>query len=55
MTNVPGQYQLLLERWKRNWERGLSEMDRFVKKGYHGFNNSWGINNRNIFNVAKYI
>ena len=39
-SNVSGQYQLLLERWKRNWKLGLSEMDSFVKKGYHGFNNS---------------
>ena len=54
-SNVSGQYQLLLERWKRNWKLGLSEMDSFVKKGYHGFNNSWSINNRNIFNVAKYM
>ncbi len=53
--NVPGQYQLLLERWKRNWKLGLAEMDSFVMKGYYGFNNSWGINSSNIFNVAKYI
>ena len=30
-NNVPGQYQIMLERWKRNWNMGQSEMERFVQ------------------------
>src|SRR5947207_5990707 len=35
--NISGQYQLLLERWKRNWILGHSKMLRFVKKGLNDF------------------
>ena len=51
--NVPGQYQTLLERWKRNEILGHSEMVRYVMKGSNGFNNGWAISRNNIDNVAS--
>ncbi len=46
--SAPGQHQLLLDRWKRNWKMGLAEWDKFVKKGSQGFNNGWGLKKDNI-------
>ena len=51
--NIPGQYQLLLERWKRNWILGHSEMVRFVKKGSNGFDYGWAICRHNLDNLAS--
>jgi len=50
--NVPGLYQTLLERWKRNWELGQAEMMRFVRYGSIGFDNGWGIVKHNIVNCS---
>ena len=46
--SAPGQHQLLLDRWKRNWKMGLAEWDKFVKKGGQGFNNGWSLKKDNI-------
>src|SRR5207248_1318899 len=37
-NDVPGLYQILLKRWKRNWMLGHSKMARFVQQGSKGFN-----------------
>src|SRR2546430_4234945 len=46
--SAPGQHQLPLDRWKRNWKMGLAEWDKFVKKGCQGFNHGWGLKKDNI-------
>ena len=55
--SAPGQHQLLLDQWKRNWKMGLVEWDKFVKKGCQGFNNGWVLKKDNIvvFSVVNLL
>ena len=53
--NIPGHYQILLERWKRNWNLGHKEMVRYVTKGSNGFDNGWATCRYNIKNLARDI
>ena len=46
--SAPGQHQLLLDRWKRNWKMGLVEWDKFVKQECQGFNHGWDLKKDNI-------
>src|ERR1051325_1691016 len=54
-SDVPGQYQILLERWKRNWSMGSFEMERFIQRGSKGFNNGWGLVKHSIVNLFNKV
>jgi hypothetical protein len=54
-ADVAGQYQVLLERWKTNWEMAQTEMARFVLLGSNGFNHGWGLVKHSVCNLSSHL